>query len=223
MNVRLLALASALALVLPAAANAQRQGGGPPRAVPRAQESPAYRAGYERGVRGGEDDGRRNQRFDFESKSDWRGGDYGYRRDYGDRNRYRIDFRLGFEFGYREGYGRYRGNGGQWRPGSGGPPPWANGRGRGAGGYQRTDLAFRSGFTDGYEAGLKDARDRRRFDPIGEGRYRDGDRGYNRNYGSRDFYKIRYREGFREGYEHGYDDGFRYGRNYNGRPSWWPW
>ena len=117
---------------------------------------------------------------------------------------------------------------GDWRPGTGGPPPWANGRGRGRGrgGYQTNDYAFQSGFTDGYEAGLDDGRDRRRFDPVGEGRYRSGDRGYRGDYGTRDAYKFRYREAFREGYEDGYGDGQRYDsrntRN-DGRPTWWPW
>lgn len=238
MTARTLALVSAFALVLPAAANAQRAGGGPrPQAVPRAQSenSPAFRSGYERGTRSGEEDGRRNSRFDYESKSEYRSGDAGWNRNYGDRESWRFDFRLGFQRGYSDGFSRYRGGSGGygnyggygrddgWRPGTGGPPPWANGRGRGRGGYQYTDIAFRNGFTEGYEEGLKAGRDRQRFDPIGEGRYRDGDRGYNRNYGDRNFYRIRYREGFREGYEHGYEDGRRYGRTNNSRPGWWPW
>lgn len=227
----------ALAMTAPvvvASAQAQTQ-----RAVPR--NSQAYNEGYERGARSGGDDGQRNREFDYTNKSDYRNGDGGYRREYGDQNRWRIDFRLGFEFGYRDGYGRYRPNYGRsggpggydrndgYRPGAGGPPPWAHGRGRGRGGYQYTDYAFQQGFTDGYEAGLKDSRDRNRFDPIGEGRYRSGDRGYRSNYGTRDAYRFRYREAFREGYEHGFEDGRRYdnrdNRNnrYDGRPWWWPW
>jgi hypothetical protein len=226
MRTRLLVAATAFALLLPAAANAQR-GNAPPPGSKRFVETPAYRAGYVRGAQFGEDDARRNRPYDFAVKSDYRNGDSGYRREYGDRNRYRTEFRFGFEVGYRSGFDRFRtayGGPGAWRPGAGGPPPWAVARGRG--GYQRTDYAFRIGFTDGYEAGLRDARDRRRFDPIGEGRYRDGDRGYNRNDGPRDFYRVRYREAFREGYEHGYQDGWRYdgrqGRQ-DGRAWWWPW
>lgn len=248
----------ALALLTPlAVVNAQAQ---TQRAVPRDSQtyrnSQAYNEGYTRGTRAGSDDGQRNREYNYANKSDYRNGDAGYRREYGDRERYRVDFRLGFEFGYREGYGRYRpGYGGYgrnddygrydpygrndgWRPGTGGPPPWANGRARGrgrggyqgggyqGGGYQYNELAFRNGFTDGYEAGLKDGRDRRRFEATSEGRYRDGDRGYNRDYyGSRDIYRLRYREAFIEGYEYGYEDGRRYdSRNYNNnRPWWWPW
>ena len=220
------------ALVAPfAVVNAQAQTQG--RAVPR--NSQAYNEGYERGTRAGGDDGQRNRDFNYENKSDYRSGDTGYRREYGDRNRWQIDFRLGFELGYRESYGRYRpgyggyGNGrydndGRYNNGrGGGPPPWANGRGRG--GYQYTDFAFQNGFTDGYEAGLSDGRSRRRFDPVGEGRYRSGDHGYNSRYGTRDQYRFRYRDAFREGYERGFEDGRQYdSRNYrNGRPWWWPW
>jgi hypothetical protein len=257
MNTRTFALVSVLTLAaaMPAVADAQ--------AVPRSRtavESPAYRAGVERGVRLGQEDGQRNQRFDFESKSEYRNGDWGYRSTYGDRNRYRSEFRLGFEYGYRQGYERYRpaygGYGGYGNPGPygnsggyggydnrggygnpgngrgrGGPPPWAQGRG----GWQRNDVAYRTGFEDGYEEGLKAGRDNKRFDPVGEGRYKDGDRGYNRNYGTRDQYRLHYREAFREGYELGFNDGRRYGyrndpryddryyqRNTN-RPWWWPW
>ncbi len=221
----------AAALVAPMAvthADAQTVG----RAVPR--NSQAYNEGYERGARAGGDDGQRNRDFSYESKPDYRSGDSGYRREYGDRDRWRIDFRLGFEFGYRESYGRYRpnygGNGRYDNDGrytnkrSGGPPPWANGRGRG--GYQYNDYAFQNGFTDGYEAGLKDGRGRRRFDPVGEGRYRSGDHGYRGSYEPREYYKYRYREAFLEGYERGYEDGRRYdtrNRRYDGRPWWWPW
>ena len=247
MNARSIALMSALALALPVAANAQRPG--VERAVPRGQSenSPAFRNGYERGARSGEDDGRANRQFNYENKSDYRSGDQGWNRNYGDRENWRYEFRLGFERGYREGYGRYRpgyggygssggyGNYGGYggygndtrRPG-GGPPPWANGRGRGRGnqgGYQYTDFAFRNGFTDGYEEGLKDAQRRDRFDPTDEGRYRSADHGYNRSYGDREYYRLRYRDAFREGYEHGFEDGRRYdSRNFrNGRPLWWPW
>ncbi len=235
MHTRTIALVAVLAAAMPVAAYAQRGNGVPPRYT-RAADTPAYRAGYERGIRRGETDGRDNRQYNYAGQSDYRSGDAGYRRDYGDRERYRLEFRVGFETGYRDGFQRYRpgygpanGRGSAWRPGAGGPPPWATARGRGS--YQRTDLAFRTGFTDGYEAGLRDGRDRDRFDPIGEGRYRSGDHGYNRNYGSRDFYRVRFREGFLEGYEHGFNDGWRYDARYDGRdgarttmrPGWWPW
>jgi hypothetical protein len=217
-----LVVAVLIALATPAIAHAQR--GRAPQGYFGANDTPAYRLGFSLGVRGGEDDGRRSRQFDFARRSDYRSADSGYRREYGDRDRYRVEFRLGFEVGYRNGYQRYspaNGRGGAWQPGPSGPPRWAVARGRG--GYQRTDFAFRRGFTEGYEVGLRDARDRRRFDPTNEGRYRSGDRGYTRAYGSRDFYRLRYREAFLEGYQHGFDDGWRYDARDAGRPWWWPW
>lgn len=256
MNARTVAFVSALAVAVPMTAAAQA---GPRQSV----QSPAYRTGYDRGVRVGQDDGRRNDRFEYANESEYRNADAGYSRTYGDRERYRSEFRLGFENGYREGYSRYQTrnggygdyggyNDGTWRPGTGGPPPWANGRGRGQGNgsWQRNDLAYQNGFTDGYDEGLKAGRDRRQFDPIGEGRYRSADRGYRSQYGSRDAYRATYRNAFREGYESGYDDGRRYDSRNGGyydprdprsdprdprydprydsrtgqtRPWWWPW
>jgi hypothetical protein len=167
-----------------------------------------YDQGYERGHRAGLDAFKRNGPYRFDNIDDYRRGDYGYRSQYGTRDRYRVQFRLGFEEGYRLGYGRL-GNG---RGRAGVPPPWSNGRGRGVGGrvIGRFDLASRFGFDDGYDAGLRDAQGRRQFDPISEGRYRSGDHGYERNYGSRDIYKVNYRDAFRTGYEEGFNDGRRY-------------
>ena len=246
MNARTVAFVSALAVAVPLTAAAQ--------AVPRqGVQSPAYRTGYDRGVYAGQEDGRRNDRFEYTDESDYRSADRGYSRNYGDRDRYRAEFRQGFENGYREGYGRYQNgsgnygnygrnggyNDGTWRPGAGGPPPWAQGRGRGAGSWQRNDLAYQNGFTDGYDEGLKAGRDRQRFDPVNEGRYRSADHGYRSQYGSKDAYKATYRTAFREGYEAGFNDSRQYDsrnggyydpryndpRNSSGqsRPWWWPW
>jgi hypothetical protein len=163
----------------------------------------AYREGHDRGVRAGEVDGRRGDGFRFQDESDYRRGDFGYRREYGSVDRYRAEFRRGFELGYREGFTRFdRGSNGRYGPG-----PWSNGPG-----YGRVDLASRNGYNDGYNEGLHDGRDRNRFNPIGERRYRSGDHGYDRSYGSKDRYKAVYRDAFRDGYEAGFRDGARYSR-----------
>lgn len=90
----------------------------------------------------------------------------------------------------------------------------------------RFDLAFRNGEEDGYKEGLKDGEKGDRFDPIREKRYRSGDHGYDKRYGSKEVYRNRYRDGYRYGYEQGYQDGRRYDRRdrrYPNRgPSWWP-
>jgi hypothetical protein len=182
-------------LLLPACAAAQtwRVPGG----------TPAYREGYVRGQQAGVEDARRRHDYNYRDESDYRRGDAGYSQQNGSRDRYRDDFRRGFESGYRVGYSR-DGRYGYPAPARGAIAPGAR-----RGGYAY-DPAFDQGYTDGYEAGLKDARDRRAFDPISEGRYRDGDRGYERSYGSKDVYKANYRSAFRRGYEDGYQGGRRY-------------
>ena len=198
--------------------------------------------GYSRGVQAGEDDARRGDAFDYTDESDYRRGDAGYRSQAGNRDRYAIEFRRAFADGYAAGYdrgrtgrnfpgGRDAGRGGWDGRGSG---PQDYGRGGGPGGYgrgtYRNDVALLAGVNDGYEAGLDDGRDGRRFDPVGERRYRSADHGYDRRYGSRDAWKVRYREGFTRGYEEGFNDGRQYGGRYDGRydrrpinrPWWWP-
>lgn len=210
---RHLALATTLALSLPAAARAAEPQWGGQVVVqwgsPAATQA-AYREGYDRGVRAGRDDVRRGDRFRYDDEADYRRADSGYDSRFGSRDRYRSEFQRGFADGYRIGYGqddRYR----NLPPGRGGQAPWANGRGSA---YGRYDLASANGYSDGYEAGLDDARDRRRFDPIGESRYRSGDHGYKGSYGSRERYKDTYRVAFRDGYEEGFRDGSRYDRRW---------
>lgn len=72
---------------------------------------------------------------------------------------------------------------------------------------QYQEPAFARGYTNGFEEGLRDGRNRNRYDPVGSRDYRSGERGYDRAYGSLDAYKDNYRAGFRKGYEAGYRDG----------------
>ena len=178
----------ALTLFVPAAASAQV------RSQPRGL--PGYQQGYVLGVRAGTDDYRRGAPFDFSIRIDFRRGDVGSDVRFGSRSRYRDEFRRGFEAGYREAYRARRV----------GPAPRAP--------IGRVDVAVQQGYSDGYEEGLKDGRDRKRFDPVGERRYRSADRGYNRSYGPKDIYKANYRDGFLKGYEAGYRDGARYSRRW---------
>jgi opacity protein-like surface antigen len=158
-----------------------------------------YDEGYRQGLRVGEDHGRRGQQFNFGVAIEYRQGDYGWRPSYGSRDQYRADFRLGFERGYRLGYGQY----GQYGGYRTSPPPWSNGRDRGA-----SDLAFSNGFDDGYKEGLNDGRHRHRNDPYAESRYRSADHGFEKWYGSREQYRLSYRDAFRRGYERGFSEGW---------------
>jgi hypothetical protein len=72
-------------------------------------------------------------------------------------------------------------------------------------------VAYDNGSRDGYEKGREDARDNDSFDPVRHSRYRSGDRGYNSRYGTRDDYKLVYRDGFESGYERGYREVKGYG------------
>jgi hypothetical protein len=162
----------------------------------------AYDEGFREGLKEGDKDRRSRDAFRYEDEGAFRDGDKGYRRDYGDRERYRQAFRSGFVDGYGEGYGLSRTQGGwgngRWGNGNG---RWENGR-WGNGGYYSP--AFDNGARDGYEKGVEDARRNRTFDPYRHTWFRAGDRHYESRYGSREQYKDLYRRGFQNGYEQGY-------------------
>ena len=64
--------------------------------------------------------------------------------------------------------------------------------------------AYDNGFRDGVTKGREDRGDNDSFDPVRHSWYRSGNRGYESRYGSRDDYKLAYRDGFEAGYEQGY-------------------
>jgi hypothetical protein len=153
----------------------------------------AYPRGYDEGRSAGANDARRNRQFDYSRHSDYRDADNGYR-GYGDRNAYRTLFREGFVAGYNDGFRRYART--NWES-----PVYPAGR--------LSSPAAQAGYRDGFDAGRDDARDRDRYDPIRDSRYREGDHGYERRYGSREYYKQEYRAAFEQGYERGYRDSWR--------------
>ena len=209
MATRFLTVIAAAALMVPAARlHAAPQWGVPgPSGWPSGYSqtaSPAYNEGYQRGIRSGEEDGRRGQSFNFTDESDYRRADTGYRSQYGNRERYRDQFRVGFEQGYRDGYARYGSNR------RNGPPIGNYGRTYNGAYHQLSNIAYENGFTDGYDEGRKDGRGRRLNDPIAESRYRNADHGFNSRYGPRELYKDTYRQGFLQGYDRGYREGRSY-------------
>lgn len=164
----------------------------------------AFERGYREGIERGADAARDGRRFEPERESVYRAADRGYNSRYGSRDRYRDEFRRGFTAGYRAGYYNVRDNrvGRDDRIYQGrrdGVFNRAPGRARG---YQ--EPAFARGYSDGWNKGLDDGRDRDRYDPVRHGDYKDADNGYERSYGSKDAYKNNYRSGFRQGYEDGY-------------------
>jgi len=150
----------------------------------------AYRNGYERGRRSGEEDARRRRSADYGRHDDYR--------DASGRDDYRRAFRQGFVEGYNDGYRRFA------RYERSVPPPVFDRRVP-----VYTSPAASIGFRDGVAQGRDDAHDRRPFDPVRASRYRSGDHEYSDRYGSRDVYKREYRAAFQQGYEEGYRDGRR--------------
>ena len=199
-----------LTLLTPACASAQSWPGRntPGQGQPGARFGVGYDRGYQEGIREGENDARRNRSYDLRRHNAYNDGDRGYNRNQGDRGRYRDEFRRGFETGYRDGYERLRGGSNdRWNDRRNGR--WND---RGAFGNRRAgynEPAYARGYAEGFDKGREDYGDRDRYDPVRHSWYRDGDRGYNGNYGSRDLYKQNYREGFRAGYEDGYRVGNR--------------
>ena len=160
------------------------------------------RAYYNRGLRDGSnagaDDARRGRAYDVRRHNEYRDNRRG-----DDRSDLRA-YRDGFESGYDEAYRRYaRGNMGDPRRGAPSPdyrrfPNDGGARGR------AVSAAADNGYRDGLQEGERAARSGDRFDPVREKRYREGDHGYDRQWGSRDEYARDYRAAFQRGYEAGY-------------------
>jgi hypothetical protein len=95
------------------------------------------------------------------------------------------------------------------------PPGWGSAGGRrNDRGAARTirryqEPAYARGYSDGYQHGWNDGRDRDRYDPVGHPDYREANQGFYGGYGPRSAYRTNYRSGFRPGYEDGYRDGQR--------------
>jgi len=83
---------------------------------------------------------------------------------------------------------------------------------RGSRYYDTGRIAYDRGYEDGYHEGEKDGRHGDRYGFWDEGRYRDGDHGYNRRYGPRREYTNAYRRGFEAGYRRAYASYSRYNR-----------
>jgi hypothetical protein len=190
----------------------------------------AYDNGYRDGLKEGENDGRHRRVYRYQDNRTWQRGDRGYNRSFGDLERYRQQFRAGFTEGYQAGYARYGQVSGRYGDGRAVPrqdprypgeygspypdrnrnpdPYYGNGdygnRGPYSTGRYGYSAGYPNGVNDGIEKGREDARRHRSYDPLRHDWYRDGDRHYRGEYGSRQQYKDIYREGFKEGYDRGY-------------------
>jgi hypothetical protein len=105
----------------------------------------------------------------------------------------------GDEYGYRDRNRNYPyGNNDRDRYGD----RYPNGNGSNRYGYN--SVPYDNGYRDGLEKGREDARDRDSYDPVRHSWYRSGNRGYNSRYGTKDQYKLVYRDGFEAGYDQAY-------------------
>src|SRR5262245_10919702 len=86
------------------------------------------------------------------------------------------------------------------------------------GGYYRNvdQRAYDVGYRQGVREGENDARPGRDYSYTRHDQYRDGDDGYRRADGDREFYRRSYRQGFQTGYNEGYR---RYGNGNNRVPG----
>ncbi|HXH08024.1 MAG TPA: hypothetical protein VNI83_15710 [Vicinamibacterales bacterium] len=192
----------ALLLALPGCAHA----GWHDRPYRYARSGYAFENGYREGFRHGERDARRGLDFAFAHAREYQRADRGYRGHPGGRAAYRIEFRRGYEIGYRDGYSRYAGYGTYRRSPFGISPRSPRGPfdPRGAWSARGGSPAAAHGYREGFEKGLEDARDGDPYDPRRHRWYREGDRHYDRRYGSRDAWKAEYRRAFLAGYDEGY-------------------
>jgi hypothetical protein len=183
----------------------------------------AYDNGYREGLTEGERDARGRNARGYQDSRTYQRADKGYNRSFGDSERYRQQFRVGFAEGYETGYARYGGyaggravprqstNGypgvyGNSYPDRGRDPYYGGQGGPYYGGQGRYGIsaAYPNGLNDGIEKGREDARKRRSFDPLRHDWYREGTRHYKSEYGPKQQYASVYRDAFREGYERGY-------------------
>jgi hypothetical protein len=147
------------------------------------------RGGYDQGYR----DGLRQGEIDARSGRPFGGTLFSDRREYGN----------GFTAGYRAAYDRQRALVNSRRQNE-----RLRAQGRSASrGYR--EPAYAAGFDSGYDKGLDDGRGGDRYDPVRHRDYRDAERGYRDDYGSREAYRTNFRAGFRQGYEEGYRAGAR--------------
>jgi hypothetical protein len=148
-----------------------------------------YQNGYNDGIKQGRHEGRERDANDFHTP-DWRKATRGYQRWMGSQDAYARAYQDGYSNGFRAGYDEtavdYRGSRNYgWH----GP-------------YQTVSASgYQVGFDDGSLVARQDLNSGKPYNSNPRGRYEDCDRGYRREYGSKDRYRSEYANGYRAGYE----------------------
>lgn len=171
----------------------------------------ALNAGYNEGLKLGQNDRTRNSTSDYRNSSDYQRATSDYSSRLGDRELYRRYYREGFQNGYDDGYGTQVAGNPQntnW-PNSGNDNRDRRGRnwdryGSYGGSLQLRQTALNAGYNEGVKVGRED-RNRNRSSNFRNSRvYESATSDYSSGLGDRELYR-RY---FREGFENGYTDGF---------------
>ena len=181
----------------------------------------AYQAGYQDGIRYGEDARAQGYRYDYKNSEDYRRADRGYDPSMGEHDDFQKSYRNGYKSGYDDGfngrrnsqyygYGQGPGNYG-YDPNSRDPRNgpyrdngngYENGYGNGRYGFNGGARDF--GYRDGTIMGEKDRRNGKDFRPEKNESYEHADHGYRREFGNKNYYKAEYRRAFVQGYEEAY-------------------
>ncbi|HSA93746.1 MAG TPA: hypothetical protein VLE48_12100 [Terriglobales bacterium] len=152
-----------------------------------------YDNGYRDGFNHGVADRSNRASYDYRDAS-FQQADRGYAGWMGPRGQFRQGYRDGYRVGYDDAYfGRSAQITRTYDEGVVTVRPPGSG-----------DAAFANGYRDGLVAGRDEAREGKSFSPYNNGWYRNADRGYYGDYGSRDTYKHMYRQGYLEGYQQAY-------------------
>jgi hypothetical protein len=164
-----------------------------------------YRDGYQRGRQ----DRDQSIRYNYTTE-DYRMADRGFEPYMGERDDFQDGYRNGYRAGYEDGY---NGRSGRWDEVYGIDPnaePYARGQHESEDDvyvdrhWDYKDVAYDIGYRDGVQEGEKDRKHGKDFRPEKNDRYEDADHGYHKEYGSKDSFKMEYRQAFFRGYEDGY-------------------
>ena len=153
-----------------------------------------YQNGYNDGVQKGRHEGREHDPYDYQTP-DWRQARRGYQQWMGPAELYHRAYQQGYRNGFESGYEEYSQN---WNDGYRGNTWQSNGWQTG---YDGDGIANRFGQEDGAQAAREDIEHRKGYNSNPRGRFEDRDRGYRREFGSRDRYKSQYTAGYRSGYD----------------------
>ena len=171
----------------------------------------ALNAGYNEGIKVGQDDRNRNRTGDYRNSTAYQRATKDYSSRLGDRELYRRYYRAGFENGYNDGYGTQVGypQNNNW-PNPVNPNNDRRGRnwdryGAYGGSFQLRQTALNAGYNEGIKVGREDRGRNSGSDFRRSNEYQEATKDYSSRLGDRELYRRYYREGFENGYNDGYN------------------